>query len=187
MNVYNILAVSLVVIIYVYLVQQIRTGTARQNLATWTSWVLLDIVAGTSLYVQGGNWYLIAIYVVGGSIIVATIIQSSLFELGWVEIVCFILVVVCIVMWKLSGPQYATVISTIGVAIATYPQIKDAYYNPTEVPLAVYVGFTLANILATIAGKGWTIDERFYPATCSMLCVVIVILTMRRYQKPRGV
>ena len=77
MNVYNIAAVSLAVIVYIYLARQIRSGSAEQNLATWSSWVLLDVVAGVSLFVQDGNWYLLAFYVVGGAMIVLCIINPS--------------------------------------------------------------------------------------------------------------
>ncbi len=181
MNIYNWMSVSLAVILYLYLARQIRKGSAEQNLATFISWGLLDTVAGVSLYVQHGNWYLLLAYVAGCALIVGCIISSAKFTWGWVEIVCFAMVVVSIVIWKLSSPAYATIISTAGVAIACYPQIKDAILKPKTAPADVYVGFVIVNALSTAGGKAWTIDERLYPGVCTVLCILIVGFASRKY------
>ncbi len=181
MNIYNAMSLSLAVILCIYLAYQIRKGSAEQNLATWISYVLLDGVAGLSLFAQHGNWYLLSVYVVGNMIIVFCIIGSAKFTWGWVETICFLLVIVSIVVWKLSGPMYATIISTIGMSIATYPQIKDAVLKPKTAPAEVYFGYIFVNGLATAAGKSWTVDERLYPGVCTVLCVLIVIFASRKY------
>lgn len=190
MDIYNVLGVTLAFLLYIYLFQQIRKGGVEQNLATWVSWGLLDIVAGVSLYVQGGNWYLLAIYVAGSIVISTCIFRYTPFALGWIETVCFLLVVASIVFWvRSNNPSYATVISTIGVAVATLPQLKDAIINPATSSPGVYVGFTVVNVLATVGGKTWTIEERLYPGVCTVLCVFIVLFSLRKYsvvEKPRG-
>lgn len=189
MNIYNILAVSLAFLIYIYMIRLFRKGDIEQNLATWLSWVLLDVVAGLSLYVQGGNWPLLVAYVVGGITIVLCIVKSAKFDWGNVEKICFALVIICIVLWKLFGPQYATVVSTIGVAIAFLPQAKDVFLRPEKNPVEIFTGFTVVNALATVAGKSWTIEERLYPAVCTSLCIVLVVLCFKKYfpiGRPRG-
>jgi Zn-dependent protease with chaperone function len=185
-NIYNIMSLSLAAILYVYLARQIRKGTAEQNLATWLSWGLLDTVAGVSLFAQHGNWYLLSVYVASCIMIICCIIGSAKFTWGKVETICFLLVVVSIVIWTQSGAWYATIISTFGVAVATYPQIKDAVLRPKTAPAEVYLGFVAVNALATLAGKGWTIEERLYPAVCTVLCILIVGPASRKYfTRPR--
>jgi hypothetical protein len=188
-DIYNTLGIILAFFIYVYLVREIRKGSTEQNLATWTSWGLLDIVAGISLYVQGGNWYLLTIYIAGSIVISLCILQSAKFQWGAVEKICLALVIVSILLWTQAGPWYATIISTAGIAIATYPQLKDAILNPQTSPIEVYIGFTIVNALATAGGKAWTIEERLYPAVCTILCCLIVLFSLRKYsvkEEPRG-
>ncbi len=189
MNIYTTISISFCILIYLYLAHKIRKGNAEQNLATWVSWVLLDTVAGASLFVQDGNWYLLAMYVAGGTMISSFIFRSAKFKWGIVEKTSLLLVVVSIIIWTRSGPWYATIVSTIGVAIATCPQLKDAILEPATQPIEVYIGFTIINGLAVAGGKAWTIDERFYPAVCTILCALIVGFSSRKYffvEKPHG-
>lgn len=181
MNIYNLLSVSLAVVIYRHLAREMRSGTAEQNLATWISWLLLDFVIGISLFVQHGNWYLLAVYV-GGSIFISYhIIRSAKFEWGIIENICFLFFLTSIVLWYFSSPWYATLISTIGIAIATIPQIIDAATKPTTAPTKTYVGFVIVNGLSTAGGKAWTMEERFYPTVCIILCLLIVGFSLRKY------
>lgn len=190
MDIYNTLGVTLASFLYICLFRQIREGSTEQNLATWVSWGLLDIVAGVSLYVQGGNWYLLAIYVGGSIVISARIFSCAKFTLGWIEAICFLLVVASIVFWiKSNDPSYATIISTVGVAVATLPQLKDTIVKPATSSPEIYSGFTIVNVLATIGGKAWTIEERLYPGVCTVFCLCIVLFSLRKYsvaERPRG-
>jgi hypothetical protein len=183
-GVYNLWALAIAIVIYAYIV---LTGATGQNLATWISWAMLDTVATFSLYAKHGNWYLVALYVCGSSFVSHSIWKSATFKWGTTEKICVVMVIVCIVAWKIAGPDYATVGAVIGVSIATWPQIKDSILNPSLESIKIYGGFTIVNILATVAGKAWTIEERLYPATCTVLCALIVIACSRIYFKPRGV
>ena len=190
MNIYNIASVTFASFIYIYLARQISKGKAEQNLATWLSWGLLDLVAGISLFAQDGNWYLPTFYVAGCTLILYCIIGSAKFKWGRVETICFLLVIVSVFMWTRSGPWYATVISTVGVVIASYPQLKDAVFTPSTSPAEVFVGFAVANALSTAGGKAWIVEERLYPGVNTILCVLIVVFSLRKYffvERPRGV
>jgi hypothetical protein len=175
----------LALFLYVPLAWQIIKGVAKQNLATWILWGLLDLVVGVSLYVQGGNWYLLGAYVSGCILTVACLLYSGERRWTWFETTIFVMVIICLVGWYYSGSRTATILSTSGVALATLPLWKDAYLKPDMVPLGIYVGFSVANTLATIGGAAWTVEERLYPATCVVLTIVIVMLTaIRRYIHP---
>jgi hypothetical protein len=180
MNIYVKLSVGLACFIYAYLAYQIRKGAAKQNIATWVSFALLDIVAGISLHNQHGNWHLFLIYTMGSSTIVLCIFGSAKVTWNWVEKTCVGLVVAAIAIWILLGAQYATVLSTIGMAIAAYPQFKDAIQDVSTAPLGVYLGFMIVNGLATAGGKNWSIDERFCPGVCTVLCIMLVCITSRK-------
>ena len=184
---YNTSSIILACCMYVYLIRGLRTGDTEQNLATWSSYALLDIVAGISLYVQGGNWYLLLVYIIGSTLVSCYNFGSAQFKIGKTEIVCFILVVVSIIMWYRSGPWYATIISVVGVLIATYPQIEDTIMMPVRPPIEVYLGFGVVNLLNTLGGKAWTVEERLYPAACvGMNLVLIGCCLWNFYKRPRG-
>jgi hypothetical protein len=91
------------------------------------------------------------------------------------------MVIICLVGWKMSGPWLATILSTTGVVLAGFPQLKDAWKTPREMPLVIYVGYTIVNILSTMGGSSWTVEERLYPATCAVLCAVIVLVSLKKF------
>ncbi len=181
MNFYQFASTLLALCLYVPLGRRILKGSAAQNLATWILWGLLDVVAGVSLYAQGGNWYLLGAYVTGCTAIVLCLLRKGEWTWGLLETTSTAMVVVSLVAWYYSGPRNATIISTAGVALATIPQWKDAWKDPWVMPLDIYAGFTMANVLATVGGSAWTVGERLYPATCIVLCFVIFLLTLRRF------
>ena len=88
---------------------------------------------------------------------------------------------VCVVVWLVFGAKVATVVSTIAVVIAGMPQAVEAYKRPREQPLLVYISFLVTNSLATAGAKDWSIKERFYPASMTLLTVVIVLFMVRRF------
>ncbi len=168
--------------LYVHLGHGILTKGVPQNLATWILWVLLDAVAAGSMFVGAGhgNYQLPTAYVVGGSVISWCIRKSGTVKWTWFETLVSTMVVVAIVAWKLLGPDFATILSTTGMAIATIPQVKDSWQEPEKSPIFTYLGFTLVNGLSVIGGKSWTIEERFYPTVCAELCVLVVLVSLRR-------
>ncbi len=91
------------------------------------------------------------------------------------------LVVTCLVVWIISGPTVATVAGTTAVAIACIPQFIDTYREPWKSPLLSWSGFMIANALVTAGGAEWSIEERLYPAVCTLLTTAVVLLTVRRY------
>ncbi len=170
-------------LLYIPLCLQLYRSILRQNIATWILWVILDVIATLSIWWQGGNYFLVAMYVIGGSVTVCFIFKSRLFSWTWLESLVTTLVIASIVLWLLSGARLAIVMSTLGVVIAGIPQLVDSWRNPWGNSVAIYLGFTVVNFLAVIAGKDWTIEERFYPTSCSLLCFCITFATARKYLK----
>ncbi len=185
MNTYQLVSTVVALLLYVPLARQILLGQVKQNIATWILWGTLDLLAAASLIVQHGNWFLPAAYVAGCILIVICLVKTKIILWGRFENICCFMVVICLVGWMLSGPRLATILSTTGVVLAGLPQVKDAYKNPEEMPLFIYVGYTIVNTLSAMGGSGWTVEERLYPAACAVLCLVIVGCASRRFVTPR--
>lgn len=47
----------------------------------------------------------------------------------------------------------------------------------------MYIGYVVANFLSMMGGKGWTIEERFYPGVCVIPCGLIAIASLHKSQK----
>jgi hypothetical protein len=181
MNWYVKLSVILALALYLPLSWQILKKEVEQNMLTFLLWGTLDAVAALSIIRQGGNWYLPAAYVGGCIIVVSSLIVANV-PMRWTrfETAIAMLFGICLVGWVVSGPRMATILSTSGVLIATGPQLRDTYKDPSKQPVMIYLGFTVANILSTLGGSSWSIEERLYPAACTVLCLVVAMLAMRK-------
>ena len=185
MNILAIVAAVLALSMYVPLCIQLWTGKISQNLATFILWGLLDGIAAGSIYLQGGNYLLPAFYVLGCIAVIASIIKARCVRWTRIETVTAIMVLVCIVVWYFVGNMWATIVSTLAVATAGIPQLIDTWRRPEESAPFTYVGFTVANLLTVVAGKDWSIAERFYPGVCTILTLAFVVLAFRKFQRHR--
>lgn len=182
MNIYVVLGSVLGALLYLPLCYQILQRKTTQNLWTWVMWGILDAIALLSVIFQGGNYLLLAVYVLGSTATSIAIIKSGAkSSWGRFETVIALLAVACMVVWSFSGAKVATIASTLAIVIAALPQMKDAWKRPHENPCLVYVGYTFANLFSAIGGKDWSVEERFYPASCTVLCLVITILIARKF------
>ena len=168
-------------IAYGFLVHSLIVGKATQNFTTWFLWALLDAIAATSILYQGGNSWNVVLYVFGSTAIAFIVLKSGTIMWTWFETMIVCLVVACLVIWKISDAKMATIASTIAVIIAGIPQLVEAYQKPEDSPLIVYVGFLLGNILATVGGKEWSVQERFYTTMCGIYCGVYALLIARKF------
>jgi hypothetical protein len=182
MNLWLILGVVIAICMYIPLSVQILSGKAEQNLVSWFLWAVLDGVAAGSLILQKGNFILPLVYTLGSLIIAIFIFVKSKSAI-WtrLEMMVVIMVGICMVIWYFSGSYYATIASSVAACIAGIPVILDSYHNPHKQPLFVYAGYCVANLFSTIAGKEWSVQERFYPFCMSAFTVLVVIFTLRRF------
>jgi hypothetical protein len=183
MNRNEILAYSscaLALLLYCPLLTGILRGQIKQNVATWTLWVSLDAIVTVSIILQKGNYVLPALYVIGGSIIVISLIYKKLFKWTSFETFVLILVIVCLLIWSISGSRWATIASTLAVCISSAPQVRDLWREPEKGTGVIYSGYALANILSFMAGKSWTVEERFYPGMMIPLCLLMTVVAFRK-------
>ena len=168
--------------VYITLCIQIARGTP-QNFATWVLWAMIDIVATMSIASTKGNFLLPLVYA-AGRIATATTIFLVFRKFQWtsVETMTAVLVVFCLATYLLLGGEAGTIVSTISVGIAGIPQAGDLWMKPRENSysvLLVYTGFLASNVFTAIGGRYWSIEERYYPVFCAVMCMVIVYVIAR--------
>ncbi|MBA3789305.1 hypothetical protein H0X32_02840 [Patescibacteria group bacterium] len=181
MNLLAFAAATLAVVVYIPTTIQVWRGKMQLNAASFLLWGLLDFIVAASIFVKGGNWLLPAAYVFGCSLVGVAILKSRTFKWTRLETVTSSLVLISIFVWWRSGPVMDTIISTAAVITAGLLQVWDIWRKPRESTLWLWVAYSIVNGLSTIAGKDWSISERFYPASCTVLTVVMVLLTLRKF------
>lgn len=165
--------------LYYPLFRGIIRDEIRQSFATWALWVSLDAIALFSIMQQKGNFILVGLYTICGTLITLTLIFKKQVFWSTFETVVLTLVIGCLVIYSMSGPLWATISSTIALCISGAPQVRDSYRSPNKTTGVIYYGYAVANSLSLIGGKSWTIEERFYPGMSGLLCIIIAILASR--------
>lgn len=180
MNTYQIVSTVGALLLYIPLAYQVWTGKVKQNLATWILWGIQDAIACAAIFAQGGNWYIAGAYTLGCIVILSCMVRSKNLTWGLFETITASTVAICLVGWYFSGPYLANVLSVAGLALATFPQIKDAWKYPETMPVAIYFGYTIVNFLATAGGNAWTVEERLYPVVAGFCCLIVAVLPLRK-------
>jgi hypothetical protein len=81
----------------------------------------------------------------------------------------------------LSAEQMVVVLSSTALVIAGIPLLWDAIKKPgTSAPLT-YLGYTAANVLSTMAGASWAIEERFYAGSAALFTTLVFLAGSRRW------
>ena len=165
---------------YVPLIIGIVRNKIGQSFVAFTLWAMLDIIATITTIIADGNYWLPLSNAIGASTVAILLAIKKQVSWTWVETITAILVFVCLVLWYVVGEDAGIVSSSLAVVIASIPQMVDTYKNPWATPTTIYLVFLFANILSLLAGKSWTIEERFYPACAVFLCLVIAAFSMRK-------
>lgn len=142
----------------------------------------LDAIALGSMIAQhSGNTLVLKCYITGGTLVWISLLLKRQFKWGKKEWGTLSLVIVCLVVWYFSGSYWATIASTIAVCISAYPQYvesRDADRDP--ITGYIYAGYGVANTLFFLAGKDWSVEERFYAGMVIPLCVAIAWAALRK-------
>lgn len=177
-------AATLAILVYFPTTYQVLRGKMKLNLATFLLWGALDAIAAGSIFAKGGNWTLPAAYVVGVLVVIIAMLKARTFDWGRLETITSVMVGISILVWMFVGPVMATIVSSCSMAIATVPQVWDTWRKPQECTLWMWFVFLVINVMSTMAGKDWSVSERFYPATCTILTGVIFLLGLRKLSRP---
>jgi hypothetical protein len=166
-------------IAYAYLIISLLRSSTEQSFAAFLLWALLDLIAAVTTIIEHGNYWLALSNAFGSTVITIILIVKKQVSWSWIESMTALLVVICLVIWYTSGEEAGIIASSLAVVIASIPQMVDTFKKPEGTPTRVYLIFLAANIVSLIGGKGWTIQERFYPCCSIFLCVVIIVFSLR--------
>lgn len=175
----KILAILSVVVgafAYIYMVTATVKGTGEGlSLSSFGLWSVLAWITSFTMLKQKANPAVPMIYGVGAT--VTTIILLIKGRYGWssLDSVIAILVVICIALWLTNGARWALVLSVLASVIAAFPFMIMTWKSPANSPIIPNSGFLLANTLAFISAKAWTLEDRLYSGVNIVVCSLLVI------------
>lgn len=180
MSIYTLLSTILSSVLFLFNCVQVLRGKS-QSIASWGLWMVLVGIAAVTIALQGGNYSLALINTIGNGAVLVCIVKSGDRGWTWFESAMTFLVLVCIVLWVTSGPRMATIMATIAFVLAGFPQLKDTYRMPQNTSVLVFAGYSLSSLLAVFAGKGWTVEERFFPSTLVLFNSLVAVVASRKF------
>jgi hypothetical protein len=170
---------ALALLLFIPLIRAIlKEGAQGQSCATWFLWGLLDTVLTISVIQQHGNFYLPLGFAIGDVSLVILLLLKSKFRWRLFETVILLLVISCLVGWKLAGPKIATVSATLGICVAGIPGLVEMLKHPQRAIGNIWAWYVVANLLSFFGGSALTIEERFAPGVFA-ICAVIMFAASR--------
>ncbi len=170
------LSVCVGVAAYAVMVYTITLGTGEGlSLSTFALWVALAWITSFTMLKQGANAAVPMIYGLGASITTLVLLYKGRY--GWTgfDTVIAILTTICVILWLTQGARKALILSVIASAIASIPFAVMTWQAPASSPIIPNTGFLLSNILAFVAAKAWTVEDRLYSAVNIIVCSLLVI------------
>ncbi|MEI7480133.1 MAG: hypothetical protein WCJ59_00720 [bacterium] len=161
---------------YLYMVLIVAIGTCEGlSLTTFVLWAALAWITGFTMLKQGANPAVPMIYGIGAT--TTSIVLLIKGRCGWsgLDSVIAILVVICILLWMTNGARWALIISIAAAVIAGLPFIIMTWKSPESSPIIPNTGFLLANLLAFLSAKAWTLEDRLYSGVNVVVCSLLVL------------
>lgn len=161
---------------YLYMIFSTASGTGEGlSLSTFGLWSALAWITSFTMMKQGANAAVPMIYGTGATLTTIVLLYKGRFGWSGFDTVIAVLTVLCVVLWMTSGPKWALILSVVAAAIAALPFIILTWKFPTTSPIIPNAGFLLANTLAFIAAKAWTLEDRLYSGINIIVCSALVI------------
>jgi hypothetical protein len=160
-------------------VEVVKDGGAGQSFATWLLWAALDTILTISLLLQHGNYLLPLGFAAGGIVLTTLLLVKGRFAWGRMDNVILLLVLGCLLGWKLGGAKAATVAATLGICLAGVPGLVELWRNPQRKVGNIWGWYVLANGLAFLGGTAMTVEERFAPGVFAVYSLLMFVASRK--------
>lgn len=163
----------------------IKRSGAGQSLSTWLLWTMLDTILTVSTMARHGNFLLPMGYAVGGWVLTGLLLAKVKFAWSRLDNVILVLVLGCLVGWKLGGARTAIVAATLAVCLAGIPGLLELWQRPNRMVGTIWIGYALTNTLSFFGGTAMTVEERLAPGAFAGISLLMFIASRRRNINPK--
>lgn len=175
------------VIAFVSIVPYIRDiihGTTRPNIVSYILWCILLSISIVAQYSAGASW---TILLVGADLAAALTVIGFCFvgygykRYGPIEVVCFVLAVIAIILWQMTNnPLLAIIFSLIADILAGVPTIVKTYRDPkSELPLGWFM-VAFGALLSLISNTIFDLPNLLFPIWILIVNTLIGVLALRK-------
>lgn len=157
-----------------------QKGT-RPNVASWLSWLLLDVVILLAMWSSGENILQMSAYTVGTLFVVWAVIRMNPeMKFSLVDVTCLGLVAFAITIWFFFGnPELAIFLGLVGVTVGTIPMWVGLHKEPSNESLYPWGLIVMGGICAVLGIETWSFAEAAMPVWFLLLQIVSVMLMLR--------
>jgi hypothetical protein len=142
-------------------------------------WAALDTILTVSLFLQHGNYLLPLGFAAGGIVLTTLLLAKGRFAWDRMDNVILLLVLGCLIGWKLGGAKTATVAATLGICLAGIPGLVELWRNPQRKVGNIWGWYVLANGLAFWGGTAMTVEERFAPGVFAVYSLLMFVASRK--------
>jgi hypothetical protein len=115
----------------------------------------------------------VAGFAIGDFAVAGVLAYQRRFVWGKFETMVLALVVLCMIGWKVSGPQAATVYSIAAVVIGGIPGFLSLKRNPDRAMAWIWFGYAMANLISFFGGTAMTLDQRLAPGVFTVASLLM--------------
>jgi hypothetical protein len=168
-----------------YIVNTIR-GKTRPNIVTWFTWASLSAITAVAAF--SGHAYQTAIFAGALAacdyVIVIVGLRHGLKKYTKFDVICQILALVGIVLWRLTGvPAVAVAIVIIADLIGALPTYRHSWHMPHEETWQTFAYGSVAALLAIFSVKNLNFISLGYPIYIFLSCVSFLFTIKYRLRK----
>ncbi len=154
------------------------------SFASFMIWGVLNVMSATSIWSQGGNYSLVALYAITSFITGACIVRVRGVHWTHDDTQIAVIAVACMAYCFYGTAYDVTIVSTVATSFACLPQLRDIQKNPNQQKCWPWIGFGLSHLFSLLAGTEWSIPQRFYPACCLVSTAVFIQQILVRSERP---
>ncbi len=165
---------------YAYMVTGvILSGGKGLTFSTYLLWTSLAVIVTINLKAQKIDNRLVTIYAIGAGSVSLSLL--CLGKSGWssFDTIVAILVIICIIIWKVGGPRLALIAMVVAGLIAAMPFTIMTWKNPESSPVIANVGFLAANLFTYLGAKEF--GDKLYSGVNTLLCGTLVAFWVCHY------
>ncbi len=145
------------------------------SLTTFGLWAALAWITSVTMFKQGANPAVPTIYAVGATATTVVLLLKGKCQWSGFDTLIAAMVAICVWLWLTSGPRNALIMSVVATLIAGTPFIVMTWKNPAHSPIVPNAAFLVANTLAFVSAKDWTLEDRLFAGVNVGVCGMLVL------------
>lgn len=138
-----------------YIRDILRGGETKPNAVSFFLWTVLQAIALVAQIKAGASWSIVIVFFVTMNTAIITVLALIGYgyqKYGKIDLFCFVLAVVAIVGWQVTGnPVAAITLTIVADLFSSFPTVAKTYREPRSEQLTGWGLITVASILGVLS------------------------------------